>query len=74
VVEGVVVQGRDTAIIRDVDQVLELGMDPAAVTIAGMDGQMLQVILDELADLERVAVVGAGLAFEQMCGLQSGGP
>ena len=64
VVEGLVVQRRDPAIIRDVDQVFELGMDPAAVAVAGMDGQMLQVILDKLADLERVAIVGAGLAFE----------
>ncbi len=64
VVEGIFVECRDPAIIRDVDQVFELGMDPAAVAVAGMDGQMLQVLIDELTDLERVAVVGAGLAFE----------
>ena len=72
VVESVVIQRRDPAIIRDVDQVFELGMDPAAVAVAGVDGQMLQVILHELADLERVAVIGAGLAFEQMCSLLIG--
>ena len=72
VVEGVVVQRRDSAIIRDVDQVFELGMDPAAVTIAGMNGQVLPVLIDELADLERIAIVGDGLAFKQMCGLLVG--
>ena len=58
----------DSTIIRDVNQVLELGMDPAAVSIAGMNGQVLQVFLDELADLERVAVIGSHVAFEEVCG------
>ena len=67
-VEGTRIQGRGPAIIRDVDEVPEFGMDPSAVTIAGLDTQVLQVILHELADLERIAIIGAGLAFEQMCG------
>ena len=44
----------------------------AAVTVAGMDAQVVQVILHELADLERIAVVGSHVAFEQVCGFSLG--